>query len=299
MASEPTRFKSVHRMVGDLFAPVLDAGQRRERLLAPESVAEFRQRGFVKGPRVLDNRQIEALRDGLERIRRGTNPRLGELYEVDDDYVRAPEQNVFHFLGAWMIDESFHDILFHSTITVPVSQLLGVSKVRFWHDQVFYKPARHPGVVTWHQDYSYWTRSTPPGHITCWIGLDDSTLANGCVQFIPESHRWDLLPKVSLTANMDAIGEYLTPTQRSQFDPTPMLLKAGECSFHDGFTLHGSYGNSSDMPRRAIVLNFMRPDTRSADGTQPLLAQTPIIPAGEIIEGENFPIVHDAEATLV
>jgi hypothetical protein len=41
---------------------------------------------------------------------------------------------------------------------------------RFWHDQAFYKPPRHPGVVTRHRDYSYWTRTSPPGHLTCWIG---------------------------------------------------------------------------------------------------------------------------------
>jgi hypothetical protein len=41
---------------------------------------------------------------------------------------------------------------------VPASQLLG-GEVRFWHDQIFYKPAHHGGVVIWHQDYSYWTCS--------------------------------------------------------------------------------------------------------------------------------------------
>ena len=54
------------------------------------------------------------------------------------------------------------------------SQLLG-GAVRFWHDQLFCKPAKHGGVVAWHQDYSYWTRTKPMAHLTCWIGLDDST----------------------------------------------------------------------------------------------------------------------------
>jgi hypothetical protein len=61
-------------------------------------------------------------------------------------------------------------------------------------------------------------------------------------------------------------------------------------------TLHGSYGNNSDIPRRGVVLNFMHPETTSADGTRPLLVHTPIIPEGAIIEGEDFPIVNDASA---
>ena len=167
-----------------------------------------------------------------------------------------------------------------------------------WHDQVFYKPPRHPGVVAWHQDYSYWTRSTPVRHLTCWIGLDDSTIESGCVHFIPGSHRWDLLPKLSLLSDMDGIQSILTPEQREAFKPEPMILKAGECSFHHGLTIHGSYGNRADHPRRAIVLNFMHPETRSGNGTRPLLVHTPIIPEGQIIEGTHFPIVYDAHLPI-
>jgi ectoine hydroxylase-related dioxygenase (phytanoyl-CoA dioxygenase family) len=291
-------YKTVHGMFGGLFAPLRSEEDRRARRLSDEAVQSYRERGFVRGPRVLDDDQIGALRDALEAMRTGRNPRMGELYEVDAAYVKDPERHVFHFLGAWMIDEFFHDILFHPAVTIPASQLLDSPRVRLWHDQVFYKPPRHPGVVAWHQDYSYWTRSTPPRHLTCWIGLDDSTIESGCVHFIPGSHRWNLLPKLSLLTDMDAVKEILTPEQKEAFVPEPMVLKAGECSFHDCMTIHGSYGNRADHPRRAIVLNFMHPETRSADGTKPLLEHTPIVPEGEIIEGVHYPIVYDAEAPL-
>jgi ectoine hydroxylase-related dioxygenase (phytanoyl-CoA dioxygenase family) len=234
---------------------------------------------------------MEALAAGLEAIRSEENPRIGELYEIDDDYRRAPDEHVFHFLGAWLIDDAFHDLLFHPAITVKAAQLLGVDHVRFWHDQVFYKPPRHPGVVTWHQDYSYWTRARPPGHVTCWIGLDDSTRDNGCVHYVPGSHRWGLLPKISLTKDMDAVRDFLTPEQAEAFRPEPMVLGAGECTFHHSHTVHGSYGNRSERPRRGIVLNFMKPDTRSGDGTHPLLAGVPLVPEGALIEGDYFPML--------
>lgn len=288
-------YRKYHHAVGALFPPLRNQSELEACRLSDAQVAEYHERGFIRGPQVLNDEQLAALREGLEAIRTGRNPRIGELYEIDADYLSAPEANVFHILGAWMIDEAFHDILFHPKITVPVSQLLDSPRVRFWHDQVFYKPARHPGVVTWHQDYSYWTRSTPPRHLTCWIGLDDSTIENGCVHFVPGSHRWNLLPKVSLTKEMDAIKSVLSPEQLAQFRPEPMLLRAGECSFHHCFTLHGSYGNRSDIPRRAVVLNFMHPESRSADGTKPLLEHTPIVAEGAIIEGEHYPIVFDGE----
>jgi len=298
MSNETIDYKQIHRIVGDLFAPLKSEADRSKCMISQDDVASFHEKGFLRGPRILDNQQIEKLRAALEEMRTGHNPRMKELYEIDAAYLAAPEKHVFHFLGAWMIDESFHDILFHPKVTVPISQILGVDRVRMWHDQVFYKPAKHPGVVAWHQDYSYWTRSTPCRHVTCWIGLDDSTPESGCVQFVPGSHRWDLLPKLSLLSDMEGIRTILTPEQLEAFKPEPMILKAGECSFHHGLTIHGSYGNSASHPRRAIVLNFMHPETRSADGTRPLLVHTPIIPEGQIIEGTHYPIVYDAHLPL-
>ncbi|HEX2639999.1 MAG TPA: phytanoyl-CoA dioxygenase family protein [Pyrinomonadaceae bacterium] len=76
-------------------------------------------------------------------------------------------------------------MIFHPALFAAFSQLLG-GPVRFWHDQVFVKPARDGAVVAWHQDYSYWTRTKPMAHRTAWIGLDDSNEENGCVHYVPE-----------------------------------------------------------------------------------------------------------------
>lgn len=289
MSLSHDRLERHHRPVTRLF-PDPEAGREAHRL-SEDQVRFFHDQGYVRGGRVLDPTQIDVLRAGLEEIRSGRNFRTAELYEIDEDYRTDPEHNVFHFLGGWLIDEAFHDLLFHPAITVKAAQLLGVPRPRFWHDQVFYKPARHPGVVTWHQDYSYWTRATPAGHVTCWVALDDTTAENGCLHYVPGSHRWGLLPRISLTKDMDAVKAFLEPEQAEAFRPQPMIVKAGDCLFHDAHTVHGSYANESDGPRRGVVLNFMKPDTRCADGARPLLTGVPVIPEGAVIEGDYFPIV--------
>ena len=69
-------------------------------------------------------------------------------------------------------------------------------------------------------------------HLTCWIGLDDVDRENGCMYYIPKSHKWGLLEKESLTGDMDAIREKLTPEQVADFDnKIPVQMKAGEASF--------------------------------------------------------------------
>ena len=282
--------------VGRLF-PRLRSHEDAEALrLGAEQVRFFEANGYVAGIRVLEGPALEAVREAVERIRRGENAHLDLLYEVEEDYYRDPDRNAFHCLGGWLVEEALHDLVFHPAATVPAAQLLGLERLRFWHDQIFYKPPLHPGVVAWHQDFSYWTRTLPVNHVTVNIVLDDTNRENGCLHYVPGSHRWPLLPPVSFGSDMEAFRDFLPPDLRERFRPTPVPLKAGEASFHHPYTVHGSYENRSPGPRRAAVLNFMAPDTRSADGRIPLLKGTPVVPRGEVVEGEHFPIVLDLSA---
>jgi ectoine hydroxylase-related dioxygenase (phytanoyl-CoA dioxygenase family) len=129
-------------------------------------------------------------------------------------------------------------------------------------------------------------------HLTCWIGLDDSTTENGCLQFIPGSHRWPLLPITGLANDMDDIQTVLTDEQKSQFQPVAAELKKGEASFHHPLMVHGSYENRSDRPRRAIVLNVILDGVKSASDDS-VLAGVPAIPAGEKMAGTFFPLLYD------
>jgi ectoine hydroxylase-related dioxygenase (phytanoyl-CoA dioxygenase family) len=184
-----------------------------------------------------------------------------------------------------------HDLLWNPAMTVPASQLLG-GAVRFWHDQLFCKPAHHGGVVAWHQDYSYWTRTQPMNHLTCWIGLDDATRHNGCLQYVPGSHRWSLLPVTGLAGDMEAIQTVLTEQQRAQFKPVAIELKRGHCAFHHPLMVHGSYENSTAGARRAAVVNMFLDGTHSA-ANEPLLTGVPPIPVGQPMGGTFFPLLFD------
>jgi ectoine hydroxylase-related dioxygenase (phytanoyl-CoA dioxygenase family) len=145
--------------------------------------------------------------------------------------------------------------------------------------------------VAWHQDYSYWTRTKPMAHLTCWIGLDDATRYNGCMQYIPGSHKWDLLPITGLAGDMNAIQTVLTDEQKAAFKPVAIELKKGECTFHHPLMVHGSYENTTDGPRRAVVINAFRDGTRS-DSNEELLAGVPPIPQGQKMAGPFFPLLY-------
>ena len=281
-------FSEFSAPVGSRFSsPEADSDSFR---LTREQVEHFHEFGYVSGIRILADDQIELLRNDLATFFDPQHEGRELWHEYHSNESADPDRVLFHALGAWRIAESFHDLLWHPGFVRPAEQLLDGS-VRFWHDQLFCKPARHGGVVAWHQDFPYWTRTQPMSHLTCWIGLDDATRDNGCLQYIPGSHKWDLLPITGLAGDMNAIEEVLTEDQWEQFqNPVAIELKAGEASFHHPLMVHGSRENSTDQPRRATVINAFR-DGVCSDTDQPLLDGVPVVPPGKKLEGQFFPLL--------
>ncbi|MEE3220747.1 MAG: phytanoyl-CoA dioxygenase family protein, partial [Planctomycetota bacterium] len=176
-----------HNLLGDLFSIPQSNQEIEPFLLTDDQVQFYQENGFLRGIRILSDTQIDALRSELAAFSQPQHPGAELWYEYHSNESDDPNTVLFHALGAWRIAAGFHDLLWNPAFTVPASQLLG-GAVRFWHDQLFCKPATHGGVVAWHQDYSYWTRTEPLAHLTCWIGLDESTKDNGCVCYVPGSH---------------------------------------------------------------------------------------------------------------
>ncbi len=280
-----------HNLVGNLFKRSLTAEECAGFRLSDEQVEFYRENGYLAGIRLLNDEQIEVLRQELAELVDPGHRGNHLFYEFNSNESADLEKILFHALGAWRITPGFHDLLWNPAFSVPASQLLE-GAVRFWHDQLFYKPAHHGGVVIWHQDYSYWTRTQPMAHLSCWIGLDDSTRENGCVHYVPGSHRWNLLPREDFAKDMDTIQGVLSESQKREFRPIPIELKKGECSFHHPLMVHGSFENRTERPRRAAVINVVRDGVRSASDN-PLLEGVPRIPTGQKLGGQFFPLLYD------
>ena len=129
-------------------------------------------------------------------------------------------------------------------------------------------------------------------HLTCWTGLDDATVENGCLHYIPGSHRWGLLDAPSLAGDMNGLMGYLTEEQKAAFKPVAIELKKGHASFHHPLLVHGSYENKSELPRRAFVLNVFADGTVS-NTNEELLKGVPPIPKGRKMEGKFFPLLFE------
>ena len=282
----------MHEQVTDLFPwPKSAAGWDQYRL-TKEQVEFYNENGYLPGIQLLNGDQLEVLRNELFQL---VDPALQDhslFYEYNSNESTDPQAILFHALGEWRITEGLHDVLWNPAFVMAASQLLDEKPVRFWHDQIFYKPPKKGGVVAWHQDYSYWTRTKPVAHLTCWCALDDATKENGCLQYIPGSHRWGLLPKPVIAGDLHGIKDSLNEAQQEALaHPVFAPVKAGEAIFHHPLTLHGSGENKSDQPRRAFVINAFK-DGVVSDSNDVLLTGVPPIPTGEKMEGQFFPLLY-------
>jgi len=283
----------IHGLIGNIF-PDISAEEAWEKYkLNDDQVNFFNEYGYLHNIKILEEVEIEILRNDLKELMGAKHANNDLFYEYHSNESVGKHAVLFHSLGHWRITKGFHDAIWNPRFLIAAYQLLGNKAVRFWHDQLFCKPAHHGGVVAWHQDYSYWTRTFPQQHLTCWIGLDDVDKENGCVYYIPKSHQWKLLEMPNLTGDMDGLNKYLTKEQQIEFsNKVAIEMTKGYATFHHPLMVHGSYENKSPKARRAMVLNVFADGTLS-NSNQELLPGVPTIKKGSKIDGQFFPLLFD------
>jgi hypothetical protein len=135
-----------HQPLGDLFAWPTAALEWNRYRLSAEQIESYKTNGYLAGIRLLTDNQVEVLRGELEQLADPTSASSQLFYEYHSNESIDPLKTLFHALGAWRVATGFHDLLWNPAFLVPASQLLR-GPVRFWHDQIFYKPAHRGGVA--------------------------------------------------------------------------------------------------------------------------------------------------------
>jgi ectoine hydroxylase-related dioxygenase (phytanoyl-CoA dioxygenase family) len=287
--------------INQMFIQPKTAKEWEQYMLTEEQISFFEKNGYVSGIKIMSGEQVDMLNNELVRLQSPTEEEKKLFYHYESNESEDPKKVLFHAIGAWRVTPGFHDLIWSPAYRMAAYQLLGHS-FRLFHDQLFCKPAKHGGVVAWHQDFSYWTFTKPMHHITCWIALDDANKENGCLYFVPGSHKWGLLPITGLTGDMNAVKTVLTEEQQDVFDKrVANELPRGYASFHHPLMMHGSYENRSEKPRRAVVLNAMDNQTLgNVAGYDRLdeLKHFPAMPQGQILDSQFFPLLFDGDKEL-
>lgn len=139
--------------------------------------------------------------------------------------------------------------------------LAGVDGVRIWHDQALFKPP-YGNQTTWHMDCPYWAFHTRKS-VSMWIPLDDATYANGCLWYLPGTHKlatYDLVPiSESMRDVFEAYPDWM------QIEAKPAIVPAGGLVVHNSMIAHSAGPNLTPRLRRAMTIAFF-PDGLTYNG---------------------------------
>ena len=153
-------------------------------------------------------------------------------------------------------DLSFLNYARNSRILDMAAQLIG-DDICLWNMSFFAKPPLNGKKTPYHQDGEYWPIQ-PLSTCTVWIAIDAATIENGCLRYIPGSHKanrlmaHDVKDDPSYTLNRELVREEYDESQAEN-----LILPAGCMAFHDVYIAHGSEQNHSPHPRRGMTLRLM------------------------------------------
>lgn len=164
---------------------------------------------------------------------------------------------------------AFDRLVQHPRLIEGVSAILGADLL-VWNGGTFIKEPNSPHIVSWHQDLTYWGLSDAE-EVTAWVALSPSTPASGCMQFIPGSHKRNLVEHVDTFAenNLLSRGQEIA-VEVNESDATDVLLKPGQASLHHGHLFHASGPNSTDDRRIGVAIRYIKPSLKQSGGQKPM-----------------------------
>ncbi|MFC4776256.1 phytanoyl-CoA dioxygenase family protein [Paenibacillus sp. GCM10023252] len=142
------------------------------------------------------------------------------------------------------------------------ADLMGVDGVRIYHDQALFKEPGG-GHTPWHQDQIYWPLDTDKT-ITLWMPLVDVSEEVGSMTFASESHKVGYINKMVISdESHKTLAEYI---EGKGFEKVSYgAMKAGDATFHAGWTLHSAPGNPTDTMRKVMTIIYVADDTVIAE----------------------------------
>jgi ectoine hydroxylase-related dioxygenase (phytanoyl-CoA dioxygenase family) len=261
-------------------------------MLTEKQIAQFHANGFLNGGVLLDNNEVEVLRNELTRVIEDKDkpdvPQPVRIFNLGAD-DQAP---VWQIVNIWMASEPYRELMAHPKITKGIAQLTDATALRIWHDQIQYKPPQIGGVNMWHQDAPLWPIITPMTEVTAWIALDDADETNGCMSMVPGSHLWgNNIGFLRKLENYEAMPAHFNG---HTIAVVRCPVRTGEVHFHHALTWHGSHANTSGRRRRAIALHYMTQDTRYVAAGNHIMKPYVGVADGELMHGDTFPLVYQA-----
>jgi ectoine hydroxylase-related dioxygenase (phytanoyl-CoA dioxygenase family) len=248
--------------------PVPDPGSP----LATDLIDSYRRNGFVQVRGVLDSAEVERYAAAARQV-----------YE-HGRALNAGDQTFKQVVNVWQQDDVLRELTFHAGLAAAATQLAGIP-LRLWHDQLLMKKPHNQAPTEYHQDAPYWPHGGARHSLSAWVALVDVPLERGCMSFIPGQHdRHDIRP-VDLTNRTDLFQA----APDLVYEPRVTLpLRAGDVTFHNGYTPHTANANDTDEVRLAQVVIYVDREVKY-DGNPHVCTDPLDLTVGQPLPDTDFP----------
>ena len=232
--------------------------------LGPAEIELFHEQGFLIVQNVLTADELETMRVRAEQIARGELPEGSRIKRQVEPAVDRGEQDAQSYelslrkmTGiALARDPAFEAHAKRARVVEMIAALLGPD-LTLYQDQLFMKAPRVGSRQPYHQDQPAGFFIDPPeALVTVWTALDESTEENGCLRYLPGTHRLGPLTR-------EQRGEWEARALAGELkDEVPLVLPPGGCGIHHGWLLHASNVNHSDKRRRGYAMHYVSSKVR-------------------------------------
>ena len=258
--------------------------------LAQATINAYQTKGHVLVRGVANDHEVQAYRKLITH----STEELAKSYKPmseRDTYGKAFIQNT----NLWVRDEGVRHYSLSARFAKIAADLLGVDGVRLYHDQALYKEPGG-GITPWHQDQQYWPLDGVKC-VTMWMPLVDAMADMGTMRFADGSQALGYLGPMNISDDSDAQLEALIESNGYQVAYAGDM-KAGDATFHSGWTIHGACGNASLTTTREVmtVIYFedgaviSPPDSEQREND--LASWFPGLKAGDKAASELNPLVY-------
>lgn len=234
-------------------------------VLSDEELKKFYQQGYLCLGNVVPDSEIEALCQRIDDIMLGKIKYENMLMQLcpsagNSDLSRQTKEFKGSSLKYRKIQDLEQDHLFLKYIQNPLfrditHKIIGL-KISIFRAMFFNKPAEKGVPINWHQDgVGGWDLNILP-KITIWTALDATSVANGCLQIIPESHK-TIIPKEGDQLSLEE-GVIHAPDEKRLY----LEIGRGEVVLLHNWTLHRSETNMTNHPRRAFSVCYIDSATK-------------------------------------
>ena len=231
----------------------------QDNCVTQKDIKDYQERGFIQYPNFFNTSEMDRLRTVIDEAIASNRDRIVGA-EGGGRSSKEYEQVFNQMINLWSDFPVAKEFTFSKRLANTGRRLAQAKHVHLYHDHAMVKPGGQESRKTnWHQDAPYWPMD-PVGSFSAWIAVDNVTIDNGCLHFVPKSHKFGRLEPIELGTEHDSI---VTKMQDRGFDvaePEAVEMEAGGVTFHHGCNFHFAGPNRTDQPRHAFAIIYIPKD---------------------------------------